>query len=371
MASIDKIQTKSGFHHQVRYRAPDGTAKKKNFPRLDDARRFRTQIERELQSGSWVDPAKGKIPLQKWLETFLERQHRPLAESTKALYRDHARLYILPSLGRRPLRSITKADVRRVFDDMTAKGKGPSVIEVTYRLLSALLQEAVDEDLIPVNPARGVKKKLGLSGTTERVDDKRIEQIATALPQLLEAVPDRDRALVLTLAYAGLRIGEASFLRVRHVDLFRRRIYVEGAASEVRGKRIEGPTKTRATREVALPAFLVEELKQHVAKYSQPGDPDAYVFSGRDGAPIRSGNWRKRVWHPACAAVGLTPPPHVHWLRHLAASFAILADAHPAVVSARLGHSSTQVTMSVYAHLFDKQQEQLADRLDSMFEAAR
>jgi integrase len=41
---------------------------------------------------------------------------------------------------------------------------------------------------------------------------------------LAGAVPARYRALVLTLSLMGLRIGEASFLRVGHVDVESRTI---------------------------------------------------------------------------------------------------------------------------------------------------
>lgn len=68
---------------------------------------------------------------------------------------------------------------------------------------------------------------------------------------------------------------------------------------------------------------------QHRARYSNPDDPEAYFFTGRDGAPIRANNWRKRVFYPACESAGVEPRPRTHDLRHTAASLGIQAGAHP------------------------------------------
>jgi integrase len=67
---------------------------------------------------------------------------------------------------------------------------------------------------------------------------------ADEVRRLASEVPNRFEALILTLAYAGLRIGEAAALRTRNVDLIRRPIHVVEAASEVDGLRIVGETKT-------------------------------------------------------------------------------------------------------------------------------
>ena len=71
------------------------------------------------------------------------------------------------------------------------------------------------------------------------------------------------RLHVLFLAYTGLRWGEFAALRVRNVDLLRRRVTVAESASEVQGVMTLGPTKTHQRRVVVLPRLLVEPLAEH------------------------------------------------------------------------------------------------------------
>ena len=68
----------------------------------------------------------------------------------------------------------------------------------------------------------------------------------------------RHRTLVLVLAYCGLRWGEVIALRVRDVELLRRRLAVSENAVQLSVNHALGPTKGREARSV--PAFVLDEL---------------------------------------------------------------------------------------------------------------
>jgi integrase len=379
MATISKVTTKGGQNrYQVRWWESPGHQRKQTFGRYEDARWFKTETERQLDTGAYVRPDAGRITLAAWYEELLPTLQ--LAPKTRALYELEARQYILPALGHYPLNKITKGHVDALYAQMREQGKGAPTIQVTHRLLSRLLSAAVDHEKIARNPAQRAKRYTDTSHAPQSREPRFLD--ASQVAALAEAVPTRDRALVLLLAYSGLRIGEASFLRVKHVDLFRRRVLVEGTASEVQGRRIEGATKTKKKRSVQLPAFLTQELMRHRAAFCDESDPEAYFFAGPNGAPLRANNWRKRVFYRACEKVGFAvaersprggfvrwsvQPPHVHDLRHTAASLAIQAGAHPKAVQEMLGHASITMTMDRYSHLFDSLQEGLADRLDGIY----
>jgi integrase len=303
MASIDTVTTVSGQkRYKVRWR--EGKASKKaTFARFEDARRYKTKIERTIDTGEYLSPERGRITLGEWFKTFIEST--PLQPATVALYRTEARLHILPVLGQRQLASITRADVENLIAGMREAEVGASTTDSTYRILRRVLSAAVSSERIVRNPALGLKIP-----KPQRRDARFLSPDELSL--IAREVPERDRALILTLGYCGLRIGEALALRVKNVDLFRRRIQVEGAAKEVGGHRIEGPTKTKAKRSVHLPAFLADELMRHRAAFSDPNNPEAYFFTGGEGAPLRANNWRKRVLYPACARAGVTPLPRTH-----------------------------------------------------------
>jgi integrase len=75
-----------------------------------------------------------------------------------------------------------------------------------------------------------------------------------------------------------------------------------------------------------------------------------------------SGHWRKRVFRHPWSILAV--------LRHTCASLLIAAGAHPKLIQARLGHSSTTTTLDRYGHLFPGVEEALADALDATFNDA-
>ena len=80
--------------------------------------------------------------------------------------------------------------------------------------------------------------------------------------------------LVLVLAYCGLRWSNWP-LRVRDVDLMRRRLNIERAVTEVNGGRLEwNSPKNHERRSVPLPRFIVFTEQRRVrARAARPGRP--------------------------------------------------------------------------------------------------
>jgi integrase len=102
----------------------------------------------------------------------------------------------------------------------------------------------------------------------------------------------------------------------------------------------------------------------------RPRDPDGFVFTAPRGGPLRHNNFYQRIFCPALARAGLPAQVRFHDLRHTCAALLIAQGAHPKAIQAHLGHSSIQVTMDRYGHLFPDALEQLADRLDAARAAA-
>jgi integrase len=89
--------------------------------------------------------------------------------------------------------------------------------------------------------------------------------------------------LVYLLAYTGLRWGEAIGLRVREVDLERRRLKVIVNAVEVGGQIEVGTPKSHKRRSVEIPEFLVVPL----ARQCEGKGPDDLVFATDSGDHLR------------------------------------------------------------------------------------
>jgi integrase len=166
------------------------------------------------------------------------------------------------------------------------------------------------------------------------------------------------RALVLMLAFCGLRWGEAAGLKVGRLDLLRRRLTVAETLSEVSGHLVWGTPKNHQVRSVPMPGFLVELLAEATAGKSA----DDLVFTTMRGRPLRNLNFRRDVFDRAAIDAGLagfTPKG----LRDAAASLGVSAGAKVKAVQKMLGHASAAMTLDVYAGLFDDDLDGVAERL--------
>jgi integrase len=139
---------------------------------------------------------------------------------------------------------------------------------------------------------------------------------------LVKTIEEHYRPMVLTAAYVGLRWGELIGLAVENVDLDRCRIRVERQISEVHGKLVFGPPKTKAgVRTVTIPRSLCEILEPHLKTWAV--QTSGLAFPGPKGGPLRAPSFRK-VWRRACLRAGLDEGALeglvFHELRHTAAA---------------------------------------------------
>ena len=149
---------------------------------------------------------------------------------------------------------------------------------------------------------------------------------------------------------------------MNRLDMLRRQLRVVDNLTEVSGQIRLGPPKSKASRRtVTMPAFLVEELAQHLAQYR---DPDGWVFSAPQGGLVRRTNFRRRFWLPA-VRTWVGEPMRFHDLRHSHAALLIAEGVHPKVLQDRLGHASITTTLDTYGHLVSGLDEAAADALDA------
>lgn len=345
---------------RVEWYTPGGAHRSKTFPTRKAAEAFVHRVELEKAEGLYRDPSAAKIPLEARAWAWLEG--RPdLRPSTRKLYETLLRRHVLPRLGSVAVGALRPADVRRFLGSLSSSGVGERTVRACRQVLHTILEEAVRDGVLPSNPARYARAPRPQRPELRVPTPEEVER-------LVGATDAAWRPLVLLLAYGGLRIGEALGLERQDLDLLARRVHVRRQAVEVAGRVELAEVKTAAGRRVvALPGFVAEALARHLE--GRPDDPEALVFADGRGGPVRRTNWRRRVWAPVVRAVGLEGL-RPHDLRHFAASVAVAAGAHPRALQARLGHSTSQVTMDVYASVLPGLDETLAERLEELRTAA-
>jgi integrase len=340
----------------ARYYDPSGRQLAKTFNRQVDAERFLRQIETAKDNNNYVDPARGKITVGAWAPTWLETQGH-LKASTYARYEGIVNKHIKPRWGSTPLNKITHADIAKRVSSIKL---APASVHYIHRVMYLILELAARDGRIARNPAVGTRvPKIAKTEKRFLTRDEVFRLADAAAEYPIPEIGQQYRALVLVLAFCGLRWGEAAGLKVKRLDLLRRRLVVAETLSEVSGHLVRGTPKNHHARSVPVPNFLVDQLAQVVN-----GLPaDALVFTTWRGKPLRNLNFRRDVFDNAAEDAGLsglTP----HELRHTAASLAVSAGANVKAVQRMLGHASAAMTLDVYSGLFDDDLDGVAERLN-------
>jgi integrase len=375
MASIEKRTTPLGeVRWDVRYRGSDRRQVKRTFKRKIDAQRFTATTEADVLRGEWIDPRRARETFGHWAAQW-QSTTTHLKPKTRAGYESILGKHLLPRFADEPLSAIDHPLVLAFLSDLAASGYGPGTVRNVRDVFRLVMALAVRSGAIKHNPVLGAR--LGRPAKQEMVfltaDQvmRLAEEIAS--PPIRRRGGEHRRAsypeyglLVRFAAFTGLRAGEIVALRIRRLDLMRRRVEVAESASEAYGQLQFGAPKTYERRAVPIPVGLAQQLAEHVAGKR----PDEFVFSGPDGGPLRHSNWYPRHFKPAVKLAGLPDGTRFHDLRHTYAAMLIGQGAHPRAMMERLGHSTIQVTLGTYGHLFPNLEESLDDALNKVFTTA-
>ncbi|HET7386299.1 MAG TPA: hypothetical protein VFJ19_06485 [Nocardioidaceae bacterium] len=281
--AIEKLVLDSGrVTWRARWRDDRNRQRAKSFRRKVDAERFMTEIDHAKHSGSYVDPAAGRLTFGDWAERWLAAQLH-LKPKTLAGYQSLLATCVLPRWGRVQLGRITFGGVAEWVNDMQREGRSASRVRQAYHLLTGMLHAAVKDGRLPRNPAIGVDLPPLRSKRRRYLTHEHLHVLANAC--------GRYRLLVLTLGYCGLRWGEAAALRVGSIDFARGRLNITDAVTEVNGRIVAGTPKSHQARWLPVPRFLLDELRRDLAGKSM----DDLAFPSPQGAILRVSNFRRRI----------------------------------------------------------------------------
>ena len=348
--------------YQASYIGPDGRrhTAPDTFTSQRDADRWLSHAEVLIARADWVDPERSKILLQDYAESWIKE--RPgLRPRTVQLYEWLLARYIAPSLGSVPLGKIDTPLVRQWRSRLLRDGVSESMAAKAYRLLRAILMTATNEDrILPRNPCQ-------IRGAGAENHEERQALTVAQVFELASRMEDRRyRAFVLLATFATLRWGEITALRRRDIAEDASWVRVAGAFVDLPAKGlVYGPPKSRAgLRTVTIPKAIRADVLRHLEEFTGP-DPDAWVFTGRRGNPLRRGCFNPSTgWKKAVAAIGY-PELHFHDLRHTGNTWAASAGVSTKDLMARMGHDNERAAL-IYQHATSKAERTIADALSRL-----
>jgi len=350
-------KTADGKRPEKSFSAPskvEALAKAKEFKRTQD-------LGLNLESGEQL--------LSAWLPSWLDAHctTQSLQNSSKIAYQGMVKgiCQVLPTVS---VKDLKPAHLDKLLQ--TDEGQVSSKKVRQYRLLKSAIRDAEIRGLIIRSPFIMHKQP-----RARRAKEARFLETSEVQSILETAEGKRIEPLLRFLLATGCRIGEALALTLDDLDLdspvpsviIRRSVRTQESAP------VFSDVKTRnGRRNIELSPAVADMLQRHITSLQAESlirgrwENNGLLFPSMAGtvwfARNVSGMFQKILKTAGLADTGIT----LHSMRHSHASHAIAQGESIFVLSRRLGHSSSTLTMDLYSHLLRGSQSVSAAAFDAI-----
>jgi integrase len=357
MASIRTRKRANGSEYHTLTWREDGEQRGISFNDLAEAERWKRLLDANGQSMAQAevvyDESTDEGPtVAEAIASHIDQLVDPTPYTIKR-YKNDIRLHFNGVLGNTKVKEVTHGSVVEWIKWMQGRGKAPKTISKEHGLLSAAMSTATRRGLIPRNPCEGVKlpknRRVGDDGEDITMDDYR------AIRDLMDPY---FRPFVDFLVGTGCRFSEATPLVAKdfRLDLETPLVFITKAhklgGEENPARYVGDPKSKKSRRRVSMAPSTVDAVRPLVEAATKDKGP---VFRMKEGGVLDAQSFYNRAWSKPRVAAGLGPKSGryvtVHSLRHLHAAIMLHAGMSMYELSARMGHTSIQITVDLYSHL--------------------
>lgn len=328
----------------------------------------REQLKQAREAQARGDnPSSTRTKLSGFLDTWLEEVIQPTRsqrthESYCYLVRDH----IKPFLGNIAVTRLTPRDVQVWINGRTQAGLAPRTVEYCR----AVLRRALNQALIWGEVHRNVATLVTLP-RKDRAERTVLSAIQAKL--FIEACHGEKLGSLFVFAIAtGMRKGELLGLKWSDVDEVKGVVRVQRQVQRRSGETyFTDPKTARSVRSISLPQFALSALEHqkeihaiNKARRNPYDDSLGLVFAGDHGNVLDQRGVSRNL-DELLAALQL-PRMRFHDLRHTFATLLLSTGVATRIAQDALGHSSANVTQTVYQHVLQDMRDGTAKALDSL-----
>lgn len=233
-----------------------------------EADKLLAQFVAEVEKGQFLEPSKFTFEefTEKWLSDYAEKN---LAPKTLHRYKKILETRIVPAIGHLKLEKIKPIHLLEFYknlqedgirEDKKEGGLSAKTILQHHRIISSMLNDAVQWQFIQSNPASRVKPP--------KVQKKQMpcydEEQTSLLLQAVQKENLKHQALVLLALFSGLRRGEIMGLEWQDLNFEKATLTVRQASQYIpgRGAFTKEPKNETSERLLSIPPFLVDILRQ-------------------------------------------------------------------------------------------------------------
>jgi len=327
--------------------------------------------------------------LDAWVEHITPMRHPKTVHEARRSIETRLR----PALGRIRLDQLTGADLDRWYGRWLSEGLSPSTVRRLHAVVSAALHTGERWGWVGNSPAR---RSSPPTARPPAIVAPRPDQ----LERLYQEAVARDQVLATALALAaltGARRGELCALKWSDVDLGTARIHISRSISPVGHELLEGPTKTHASRDIAIDEVgvkLLEDRRDELRRIAQVMGvelvAEPYVLTRAvDGGQFLNPNSLTSSFSRLCRIMEARAlreaetagrrelrkdelwPFRFHDLRHFSVTTLIAAGVDVRTVANRHGHAQVTMTLNRYAHALPERDRVAASILGKALSSER
>lgn len=345
------------------YKDGNGNQKQK-FKRGFKTKKLANEYEREFLLSRQGQPT---MLLSSFMEIYKNDQYPQLRQNSIRTKNSRFKK-IMETFTDKPINEIKPKNIRRWQNKLIKLDHSDGYIETSQTEFSSLLNHAVRFYGLPKNPIHMVK----LAKNPNYIPPKMRYWTFKEFKQVYRCIKDiKSKTAINLLYFTGMRKGELDALTWGKIDFENKTILIDRSLQRLKGKDIVTQTKTYESRTISLPNTTIQILGDYRNKCYNINKDDRifqwekrYVENGIKQGTEKANQKIKEYNKSHEDKKPLIKKIHVHGLRHSHASYLINNNINIVLISKRLGHKNTSITLDTYSHFFPVAENELIDLMN-------
>jgi len=348
----------------------------------EDAKAKRDELRKAVRENSYIAPTRSTVG--DWCDEWLEKIVKPLkALNTYDSYRMLIDVVVKPTIGHILLQKLKPADLTALYGAYLKTHSARSVVTL-HCVISSALKSAVKQGLVPRNVATGA------DGVPKPEPIERACWSEDEVSRFLAAAEKsgaQEAAFYALALDTGARRGELLGLLWEAVDLDKGKVTFRQQLLRRTPTPIYGLPKRHGRRTVDIAPGTVALLREHLAVQRRAMMKNRTTYCDAAGAVLAQTNGPALVFAKRYEDLSTRPKDRLglplgvdqvtrsfhalrkvakvaritfHGLRHTNATLLLGKGVPPHIVAKRLGHRNATITLAIYAHVLDGDQQMAA-----------
>ena len=336
---------------------------KSGFKSKQEAEIYVAKIKTELAEKGVLSNENTKF--KEVFELFLVGYKDTVKEST-LLSNTYAFNLILDKIGRMDIKKINVTHCQKIINDYSEK-YSISILKRIKTYGTMIFEHAVRMRLIYDNPMSHVLIPRKLVNLDE--DESTMDELRCFLELVKEHRGLKQLTMFRLLAFTGMRKGEMQALTWDDIDFINNTININKTVALNMNKQliVQSPKSKSSVRKISIDdgtSVLLKKWKlaqkEELFKHGMKSKEKQLCFSDFKNNLLDL-MWLNRKMKQICKKYDFKEIK-IHGFRHTHCSLMFESGTTIQEVQDRLGHSDLKTTMSIYAHVTEKQRDNMADK---------